>query len=333
MRLVARTWTPVSHRKRRRSNGGAAAAGEWARTGFRSSSPSVGPSDPPPREAGAVGPTPTRAGDPRRLPSDPRPRLMSDGSLRRLGARLVLRRGDVVRETVRLAREVGAQAVFASEDVSSYCPPTRATPRGGPGRRADRPATPAGRDGRAPEDLAPSGGDHYRVFGAYHRAWLAHPRRAVVSPPPLRGRDVESAPAPALAELVAGAPSPELPPGGETCSAARGCSAGSPTASGATRRTPTTSGQTPRRDCRRTCTFGCLSPVEVAERARRAGLRPAACLARLLPPAARRQRRSASRRPASPGRPLARRRRRAPGVAGREDRYPDRRRGHAPART
>ena len=43
-----------------------------------------------------------------------------DASLRGLGAALDVRRGDVVAETVRAAREVGATTVFASADVSPY---------------------------------------------------------------------------------------------------------------------------------------------------------------------------------------------------------------------
>src|SRR4029450_13684366 len=40
--------------------------------------------------------------------------------LRALGGELVIRRGDVVEETLRVARDVSAEAVFLSEDVSSY---------------------------------------------------------------------------------------------------------------------------------------------------------------------------------------------------------------------
>ena len=41
-------------------------------------------------------------------------------SLRERGGALVVRRGDVVAETLRLAAETGAGAVFMSEDVSAY---------------------------------------------------------------------------------------------------------------------------------------------------------------------------------------------------------------------
>jgi deoxyribodipyrimidine photo-lyase len=190
-----------------------------------------------------------------------------DGSLRRLGAGLVLRRGDVVRETVRLAREVGAQAVVASEDVSSYA--RRRGRRLASALAAERIELRLlpGATVVPPQDLAPSGGDHYRVFGAYHRAWRGQPRRPVEAPPrPLRGRELESVPAPALTELVAGAPSPQLPRGGETSGRARldrwladgllhyAERADDLGADATSRLSPYLH-------------FGCLSPLEVAERA------------------------------------------------------------------
>ena len=116
-----------------------------------------------------------------------------DSSLRRLGGALVVRRGDVVAEVARVVRDVGAEAVFASLDVSPYA------------RERERRlrtevelclvdgtfVVPAG-------EVAPAGGDHYQVFSAYHRAWqrapvgdpLPPPARvrlpdAVVQPPPV----------------------------------------------------------------------------------------------------------------------------------------------------
>jgi deoxyribodipyrimidine photo-lyase len=193
-----------------------------------------------------------------------------DRSLLALGARLVLRRGDVVRETVRLAREVRAEAVFASEDVSSYA------------RRRERRLASALATERIelrvfpgvtvvpPQDLAPSGGDHYRVFGAYHRAWQEQPRRATEAPPRLRGRDVESAPVPTLIELVSGPRSPELPRGGETVGRARldrwVADGVARYAEGADQLgAEATSRLSPYLH------FGCLSPLEVAERTSKNG--------------------------------------------------------------
>ena len=93
-----------------------------------------------------------------------------DRSLRRLGGALDVRRGEVVAETVRAAREVGATTVFAGADVSPYAV----------GRERRLAAeldlrlvnghfvVPAG-------EVAPAGGDHYQVFSAYHRAWSQVP--------------------------------------------------------------------------------------------------------------------------------------------------------------
>ena len=100
-----------------------------------------------------------------------------DRSLRERGGRLLVRRGDVVRETLRLARASGAEAIFLSEDVSAYararharlqqaCTRQRIELRAFPGVTV----VPAGA-------LTPSGGgDHYRVFTPYWRAWSAVPR-------------------------------------------------------------------------------------------------------------------------------------------------------------
>ena len=43
-----------------------------------------------------------------------------DHSLRSLGGRLVVRRGDPVREALAVARVAGAQAMFTSADVSAF---------------------------------------------------------------------------------------------------------------------------------------------------------------------------------------------------------------------
>ena len=94
-----------------------------------------------------------------------------DGSLRRIGGALDVRRGDVVRETVAVVRRVGAEAVFATADVSAYA------------RKRERRL--AGEldlrlvDGSfvvPPCAVAPTGRDHYEVFSPFHRAWSAEPR-------------------------------------------------------------------------------------------------------------------------------------------------------------
>jgi deoxyribodipyrimidine photo-lyase len=147
-----------------------------------------------------------------------------DRSLRERGARLVVRRGELVREAMRLARSSGAEAIFISEDVSAYarrrhcllaeaCERERIELRAFPGVAV----VPAG-------ELTPSGGgDHYRVFTPYWRAWRALPRferaaapRRVSLPEGIRASSL-----PSLKSLTRVRPSPELPAGGERAGLAR----------------------------------------------------------------------------------------------------------------
>jgi deoxyribodipyrimidine photo-lyase len=116
-----------------------------------------------------------------------------DASLRTGGGALVVRRGNVVGETVRLALDTDASAVFVSEDVSAYAQERE--------RRLGIGLAAAGVELEVypgvtvvpPGDLAPAGGDHFRVFTPYWRRWREEPR-----------------------ELLSGRPAPELPTGGET---------------------------------------------------------------------------------------------------------------------
>ena len=102
-----------------------------------------------------------------------------DRSLARRGARLVVRRGNVVGEAIRLAEATAAKAIFASADVSAYA-------RG----REERLRTASAKAGvdlqlfpgvtvASPGGLRTSSGvDHFRVFTPY---WMAHG-----GPPPAR---------------------------------------------------------------------------------------------------------------------------------------------------
>ncbi|HEX6205204.1 MAG TPA: deoxyribodipyrimidine photo-lyase [Solirubrobacterales bacterium] len=141
-----------------------------------------------------------------------------DERLRRMGARLYLRRGDPVREAVAVARECGATQLHVSADWSAYA------------RRREERLARACQEERIeftahpgvtvvpPGAVTPGGGDHFKVFSPYHRAWgglpwreqLGAPRR--LSPPPkLPGGRL-----PSLDSLTAGRPSPQRMPGGET---------------------------------------------------------------------------------------------------------------------
>jgi deoxyribodipyrimidine photo-lyase len=141
-----------------------------------------------------------------------------DRSLQERGGRLVVRRGEVVSEVMRLARSTGAEAIYMSSDVSSYaqrrhrllsnaCERERIELCIFPGVTV----VPAG-------ELTPSGGgDHYRVFTPYFRGWSALPRferaaapRRVSLPDGIRVGAL-----PQLKNLTRASPSPELPAGGE----------------------------------------------------------------------------------------------------------------------
>jgi deoxyribodipyrimidine photo-lyase len=146
-----------------------------------------------------------------------------DRSLVALGGRLVLRRGDVVREAVALARAVGARSIYASADVSAYAE-----------RRQARLASACASEGievrlypgvtvAPPGAIVPAGGDHFRVFTPYWRRWREMPLRGAAPTPrrlavpePLAGVEL-----PPPSALVDGAPSPDLAPGGESAGRAR----------------------------------------------------------------------------------------------------------------
>ena len=93
-----------------------------------------------------------------------------DASLRERGAGLDVRRGEVVEETVRAAREVGATTVFASADVSPYARERERRLASALDLRLENGSfvVPAG-------EVAAAGSDHYQVFTPYHRAWSAVP--------------------------------------------------------------------------------------------------------------------------------------------------------------
>lgn len=126
-----------------------------------------------------------------RVPSSPnRQRFLAEclsdlrESLRARGGDLIMRYGDPVTEAVALARQVGATQIVVGADVSRY-----ATTRQ---RRLDEAARAKrleltlveGSTVVPPGALRPSGGgDHYRVFTPYWRAWRAIPHRRPLPPP------------------------------------------------------------------------------------------------------------------------------------------------------
>lgn len=186
--------------------------------------------------------------------------------LRQRGGDLVIRSGDVVDETMRVACEAGARQVYVSADVSGYA------------RRRQRRLTAAGEDAGVavttwpgvtvvpPGSLVPASGDHYRVFTPYFRAWeAARWRRVEQTPRTVRlPSGLRIGRLPRSDDIVAGERSPQLPSGGEVAgrrlldAAVRRADAGEPglddlAADRTTRLSPYLH-------------FGCVSPLAAAER-------------------------------------------------------------------
>ena len=141
-----------------------------------------------------------------------------DGSLRKRGGALVVREGDVVEQALSVAGEVGAQAVFVSEDVSAYAQSRERRLAAACEKQRLALHVLPGVTVIPPGDLAPAGATCYRVFTPYWRRWQPASRRALLPAPRRIAVPVGIAPGrlPARADLVAGAPSPELPRGGES---------------------------------------------------------------------------------------------------------------------
>jgi deoxyribodipyrimidine photo-lyase len=140
-------------------------------------------------------------------------------SLRALGGTLLVRRGDVVSETMRVVSESGAEAVFLSADVSAYA---QARERALASERVDV-RTCHGVTVVPPGELLPAGGDHFRVFTPYWRRWAEAELRPVRRAPRRLSvpSDLVAGRLPALMDLVRGEPSPDLPAGGEEAGRAR----------------------------------------------------------------------------------------------------------------
>jgi deoxyribodipyrimidine photo-lyase len=141
-----------------------------------------------------------------------------DASLKRAGGRLFLRRGEVVAEALAVARECGAGEIHASADWSGYAR-----------RREARLAVACEEAGVEltlhpgttivpPGAVTPAGGDHFKVFTPYHRAWSQAPLREVHGAPRRLAvpSKLRSPRLPALDQLSDGDPSPSRARGGES---------------------------------------------------------------------------------------------------------------------
>lgn len=140
-----------------------------------------------------------------------------DAGLREAGGRLCVRRGDVVRETLALARECGASELHVSADWSAYA---RERERRLAAACAEERIGFAAHPGVTivpPGAVTPAGGDHFKVFSPFHRAWSEAPLRPVHRAPervrvPSR---LAAGRLPALAGLTSGSVSRDRGRGGE----------------------------------------------------------------------------------------------------------------------
>ena len=187
--------------------------------------------------------------------------------LRRRGGDLVVATGDPADEAIRVARTYGAGAVVASTDVSAVAQ-----------RREARLASACAKERLLwepcpgvtvvpPEQLTPAGGDHYRVFTPYWRAWRATAwRRPLGAPRVVRvPSGIVVGRIPELGDVGGGSPSPELPAGGETAARRRLGTWGRDLVQHyGSRHDDLAADGTSRLSAH--LHFGCLSPLEVATR-------------------------------------------------------------------
>jgi deoxyribodipyrimidine photo-lyase len=141
-----------------------------------------------------------------------------DESLRRAGGRLFVRRGDPVREAIAVARECGAGAIHVSADWSAYARAREERlARACEEERIEFVAHP-GVTVAPPGAATPAGGDHFRVFTPYHRAWSGLPWREKRGAPSRLAApsNLKAGRLPALDSLLDGKPSPNRAPGGES---------------------------------------------------------------------------------------------------------------------
>lgn len=180
-----------------------------------------------------------------------------------LAGALAVRRGDPVEVVASLRPD----SVYLTAGVSGY-----ARTREDRLRTVARVRTFPGLAVVEPGEVVPAGGDHYRVFTPYWRAWSVADRRPL-APDPLPVTlppDVGAGELPSVGDLTHDATSPELPPGGEAegrraldvflgrTLAAYSDARDVPGVEGTSRLSPF-------------LRFGCISPLEVAVRAEAVG--------------------------------------------------------------
>ncbi|HET9678333.1 MAG TPA: deoxyribodipyrimidine photo-lyase [Solirubrobacterales bacterium] len=141
-----------------------------------------------------------------------------DEALRKAGGRLFVREGDPVREAVAVARECGATQLHVSADWSAYAQGREERLARACAEERIEFTAHSGVTVVPPGAVAPGGGDHFKVFTPYHRAWSRLPWRELAPAP--RKLSVPSklraGRLPRLESLVSGRPSRNRLPGGES---------------------------------------------------------------------------------------------------------------------
>jgi deoxyribodipyrimidine photo-lyase len=131
---------------------------------------------------------------------------------------LVVRRGDTVGEVARLAREVDADELHLTHDVSGYAARRERALADLAAERGMRFEAHPGITAVEPGAVTTGDGGHYLVFTPYHRRWSEAPVRTPVAAPDLvpAPDGVATGTIPALTDLTSRARSPERPAGGES---------------------------------------------------------------------------------------------------------------------
>lgn len=106
-----------------------------------------------------------------------------DERLQKAGGRLFVREGDPVREAISVARKCEAKQIHVSADWSAYARAREERlARACEEERIELVAHP-GVTVVPPGAVTPAGGDHFKVFSPYHRAWSGLPLRPLASTP------------------------------------------------------------------------------------------------------------------------------------------------------
>ena len=192
-----------------------------------------------------------------------------DASLRRLGGALVVRRGDWVTEIARVAEAHRAKRVHLSAGVSGFAQARLLALREAGARQQFDVIEHPGATVVPFGEVRAGSGTAYQVFTPFYRRWLATPWRPPLAVPRrvLLPDGVETGVVPALETLTGIAPSADLVAGGETEGLARLRSwAATGLASYAEHHDAVGADATSR--CSPFLHFGCLSPLEVADRLR-----------------------------------------------------------------